>query len=128
MVQLTCIHSTDRSSLTSRQKMFRMAAHKMLKSCSMLSALMVASIAWFSAGVAHATTFTYTGDAIYGPDSNGSCSAGLGGGDSADWFDARNWGAPCAPAGVPGPNDDAVIGDFTVIIAGDATVHNLTFS
>ncbi|MBV9868700.1 MAG: hypothetical protein JO316_25365, partial [Abitibacteriaceae bacterium] len=79
--------------------------------------------------VAHAASFTYTGNATYGPDNNnnGACTAGLGGGDSSNWDDARNWGPPCAAAGVPGPDDDATInnGD-TVVLGRDRSLTNFT--
>src|SRR5436305_1075686 len=106
----------------------RVTLYKLLGSMRGLAVILVAAAFSVHAGAAQAATFTYTGNANYGPDSNGACTVGLGGGDTSDWFDARNWAAPCSPAGVPGPNDDAVIGDFTVILSGSATVHNLTFS
>lgn len=94
--------------------------------CTVASALILLA----SVSVADAATYTYTGNANYGLDSSGTCALGLGGpgADSANWSDPRNWGPPCTPTGVPGAGDDAIIGDFTVILSSNATVHNLTFS
>ena len=78
-----------------------------------------------SMGTARAATYTFTGNASWALESNGSCTNGHPG-DGRDWNNPKNWGPPCLPAGPPGGGDTAIINGSNVILAGTAiTVANL---
>ena len=80
-----------------------------------LTLLAVASLVFVVSGIAHATTFTFTGDTTTQAGKN--------------WFNQFNW----TPNGIPGAGDDAIInqstpGAITVQFGGTITVASLTLS